>query len=120
DEAVVAGLLAPGPASGAAGQDVGCGGHASGVGQAQAGQYQHDQCGDECGDGGYYGDGAHGAEGVGVEQQAAQGLAAEDGLDLGGERGVLGLGQRQRRQLGVGLAAADGLEVVGDEVVGVD
>ena len=59
-------------------------------------------------------------EGVGVEQQTAQGLALERRGDLGRQRGVLGLRDGLCRQLGVGLAAAGGLEVIGDEVVGVD
>src|SRR3984957_1705067 len=107
-------------AAGVAGHDLGAGGDTAGVDQAEAAEDQHDGGGDERGDGGDAGDGADGAEGVGVEQQAAQGFALEDGGDLGGQLGVSGLGDGFGGQLGVGLAAADDLEVVGDEVVGPD
>jgi hypothetical protein len=91
-----------------------------GVRQAQAAEYQHDGGGDEGGDRGDAGDHAHGPEGVGVEQQTAQGLALEHCVGLGCHGGVRGLGDGLGRQLRVGLAAAGRLEVIGDEVVGVD
>ena len=80
-----------------AGQDLGAGGDAAGVDEAEAAEDKHDGGGDERGDRGDAGDGAHGAEGVGVEQQAAQGLALEDGGDLAGERGVSRAGLWLRR-----------------------
>jgi hypothetical protein len=100
--------------------DFGCRGNAAGVHQAQATEYQHDGGGDEGGDRGDAGDHAHGPEGVGVEQQTAQGLTLEQRGNLGRQGGVLGLRDGLCRQLRVGLAVADRLEVIGDEVVGVD
>ena len=60
-----------------AAEDLGCRGNAAGVYQAQAAEYQHNGGGDEGGDRGDAGDHAHGPEGVGVEQQTAQGLTLE-------------------------------------------
>ena len=60
---------------------------------------------------------SHLPEPVGVQEQAAQRLTAEDGLHLLGQRGVLRVGQRRRGQLRIGLAAADLPQVHGDEVV---
>ena len=44
---------------------------------------------------------------VGVEQQAAQGLALEQGVGLVGEGGVLGVGLGGGADLGVGLSVGD-------------
>ena len=82
-------VLAP-----AAGEHLGLRGDTAQVPDAQHGQDQHQAGADERADGGDPGDRAHGVEGVGVEQQAAQRLTAEHGLHLGGQRRVLGVGQR--------------------------
>ena len=55
--------------------------------QAEPAEQQHDGGGDERGDRGDAGDHAHGPEGVGVEQQTAQGLTLERRGDLGRQRG---------------------------------
>jgi hypothetical protein len=95
------------------------GGNAAGMDKVKADEYQHDRGRDERGDGGDSGDHAHGREGVGVEQQAAQRLALEQGRGGGGQLGVAWAGQSFRADLGVGLAAADLDQVIADEVVGV-
>ena len=59
---------------------------------------------DERGDRGVEGDLAHGPEGVGVQQQAAQGLTLEDGRHRAGQLRVVGGVPGRLTELRVGLA----------------
>src|ERR1035437_4180258 len=89
------------------------------VGEAQQREQEHDRGADECADPGDAGDPTHGAEGVGVEQQTAQGLTLEHCRDLPRQLGVVGGGLGLGAELGVGQAPADLLEMHSDEVVGI-
>ena len=60
------------------------------VGEAEQREDEHDRGADEGADRGDPGDHAHSAEGVGVEQQAAQGLTLEHRLDRSCQLGVCG------------------------------
>jgi hypothetical protein len=89
------------------------------VGEPKQREDEHHRGADEGADCGDPGDYANGAEGVGVQQQAAQGLRLEHRLDRSCQFGVGRGGLCLGAELGVGQAAADPLEVDRNEVVGV-
>jgi hypothetical protein len=89
------------------------------VGEAKDREDEHHSGADEGRDRRDAGDRGYGAEGVGVEQQAAQGLTLKHCGDRCCQRGVGGCSFCLGAELGIGLAAADRLEVNRDEVVGV-
>src|ERR1700674_632170 len=87
--------------------------------QGAGGGAEDDEEADEGADGGVEGDHADDGPAPGVEQQAAQGFAFEQGGYLAGEFGVGGVGLGGGADLGVGLAAGDAGQVAVDEPVGV-
>jgi hypothetical protein len=89
------------------------------VHEAEAAEDERDGCGDERGDRGDPGDRAHGAEGVGVQQEAAERLTLEGELDQALGLGVVRVGASSRAELRVGPAAGRLVEVDLDVVVGV-
>jgi hypothetical protein len=89
------------------------------VPEPEEGQQAHCGGSDEAGPRGIHGDLSHGAEGVGVEQQAAQRLTLEGQVDQAGRLLVVRVRPSSVAQLGVGLAASGLFEVHLDEVVGV-
>jgi NAD(P)-dependent dehydrogenase (short-subunit alcohol dehydrogenase family) len=89
------------------------------VQEAEQCEHEHRGGSGEGGPGGIHRDGAHGAEGVGVQQEAAEGLTLEGELDQALGLGVVRVGPRSRAELRVRPASGRLVEVDLDVVVGV-